>query len=256
MQPLQMDLSGKIALITGASGQLGRTMAKLMAQSGAKIALHYFQNQDQATQVQAEIIQLGGEAILVQANAHESSSVIHAVNFVLNTWGTIDILVLNAVSQYTWKPLLEQPPEDYLDQFHSTVMQAVHFCKAVAPTMVEKKQGRIIAINTECTQQCFPSQSAYVAGKRGLDGVMRVLARELGPSGITVNQVAPGWTESEKDQGVVTDSHRSYSQGVPLRRRGTDREVAQAVVFLASDLSSFTTGAILPVSGGNVMPTV
>lgn len=256
MQPLQMDLRGKIAFVTGASGQLGRVMARVLAQCGAKVVLHYYQNKETALQLQTEIHQFGGETMLVQANAHDAHSVHQAVNEVLQTWGTIDILVLNAVSQYTWLPLLEQPVEHYLDQFQSTVMQAVHFCKAVAPSMVKNQYGRIIAVNTECTQQCLPTQSAYVAGKRGLDGVMRVLARELGPSGITVNQVAPGWTESEKDHGVVLDSHRNYAQGVPLRRRGTDLEVAHAVTFLASDLSSFTTGAILPVSGGNVMPTV
>jgi len=113
----------------------------------------------------------------------------------------------------------------------------------------------VIGINTECTMQMFESQSAYVAGKRGMDGVLRVLAREIGRHGVTVNQVAPGWTLSERDREHPAQD-AGYCQNVPLRRRGTDQEVANVVAFLASNLSSFVHGAFVPVCGGNVMPTV
>ena len=103
--------------------------------------------------------------------------------------------------------------------------------------------------------QMFESQSAYVAGKRGMDGVLRVLAREIGRHGITVNQVAPGWTISERDRARPTED-AGYCQSVPLRRRGTDQEIANVVAFLASNLSSFVHGAFVPVCGGNVMTTV
>ena len=104
--------------------------------------------------------------------------------------------------------------------------------------------------------QNFVTQSAYVAGKRGMDGVLRVLAKEVGEYSITVNQVAPGWTVSEKDRVAGTEVNEGYSRNVPLRRRGTDQEIANAVAFLASDLASFITGAYLPVCGGNVMPGI
>jgi 3-oxoacyl-[acyl-carrier protein] reductase len=115
--------------------------------------------------------------------------------------------------------------------------------------------GRIIGINTECTMQMFETYSAYVAGKRGMDGVLRVLAREIGQHGITVNQVAPGWTISDKHRAEPADD-ASYRAAVPLRRRGTDQEIANVVAFLASDLASYVHGAFVPVCGGNVMPTV
>jgi len=122
--------------------------------------------------------------------------------------------------------------------------------------MIERKWGRFVGINTECAMQNFPTQSAYVAGKRGMDGIYRVLAKEIGEHGITVNQVAPGWTISDRDRKNHTERQQSYEQSVPLKRRGTDQEIANAVAFLASDLASFTTGAYLPVNGGNVMPSI
>ncbi len=114
----------------------------------------------------------------------------------------------------------------------------------------------IIAINTECAMQCLPTQSAYVSGKRGMDGVLRVLAREVGSHNITVNQVAPGWTISDRDRREGTERQPEYEKNVPLRRRGEDSDVAHAVAFLASDMARFITGAYLPVCGGNIMPTI
>ena len=122
--------------------------------------------------------------------------------------------------------------------------------------MIEQKYGRVIGINTECAMQNAPTQSAYVAGKRGMDGVFRVLAKEIGEHQVTVNQVAPGWTISERDREQGTERSESYEQSVPLKRRGTDQEIAHVIAFLASDLASDITGAYIPVSGGNVMPAI
>jgi 3-oxoacyl-[acyl-carrier protein] reductase len=104
--------------------------------------------------------------------------------------------------------------------------------------------------------QNFPNQSAYVSGKRGMDGVLRVLAKEIGEHQITVNQVAPGWMISDKYRGTPEEIQPEYSANVPLKRRGYDQDIANAVAFLASDLAAFITGAYIPVSGGNVMPAI
>jgi 3-oxoacyl-[acyl-carrier protein] reductase len=135
-------------------------------------------------------------------------------------------------------------------------MQSVYLAKAFAPAMIKQRWGRVIGINTECSMQNFPTQSAYVAGKRGMDGIYRVLAKEIGEHQITVNQVAPGWTISDQDRANKTERNESYEQMVPLKRRGTDQEIANVVAFLASDLASFITGAYVPVSGGSVMPSI
>jgi 3-oxoacyl-[acyl-carrier protein] reductase len=128
--------------------------------------------------------------------------------------------------------------------------------KAFVPAMIERKWGRVIGINTECSMQNFPMQSAYVSGKRGMDGVLRVLAKEVGENQITVNQVAPGWTISDSVRASGTERQEEYEKKVPLKRRGTDQEIANVVAFLASDLASFITGAYIPVCGGSVMPGI
>ena len=127
--------------------------------------------------------------------------------------------------------------------------------KAFVPAMVEKGWGRFIGINTECSIQCFPGQSAYVSGKRGMDGVLRVLAKEVGEHQVTVNQVAPGWTISDRDR-MNHSEKQPTDERIPLKRRGTDQEIANVVAFLASDLASYITGSYIPVCGGNVIPGI
>ncbi len=119
--------------------------------------------------------------------------------------------------------------------------------------MIRKGYGRVIAINTECALLNLPNQSAYVSGKRGMDGVLRILAKEVGGHQITVNQIAPGWMVSEKDRAAGAENQPDYQKTVPLHRRGEDQDIANMAAFLASDLAKFMTGAIIPVCGGNVM---
>lgn len=253
---ISIDLTGKTALITGASGQLGRVMARTLARAGADVAVHYRGNEQKALELKQEIVALGRRCIAVQADITDAESVTAMRDRLLGEWQAIDIVVANAVIQYEWTSVLDQPAEDYRSQFESCVLQNVLLAKAFIPAMIERKQGRMIGINTECSMQNFPGQSAYVAGKRGMDGVYRVLAKEVGEHNITVNQVAPGWTISDRDRENNTEVSEGYSSSVPLKRRGTDQEIANAVLFLASDLSSFITGAYIPVNGGNVMPAI
>jgi 3-oxoacyl-[acyl-carrier protein] reductase len=253
---MNIDLRGQTALITGASGQLGRVMARTLALCGADIVIHYIQNESKAAELQAEIEGIGRRAVIVQADVTKTEEVAAMKERALGLTGAVDIVVANAVVQYNWTSVLDQPIEDYISQFESCVLQSVLLAKAFIPDMVKRKKGRIIGINTECSMQNFPSQSAYVSGKRGMDGVYRVLAKEVGEHQVTVNQVAPGWTISDKDRENLTERQESYESNVPMKRRGTDQEIANVVAFLASDLASFITGAFIPVNGGNVMPTI
>jgi 3-oxoacyl-[acyl-carrier protein] reductase len=253
---MQIDLSGKIALVTGGSGELGREMVRVLAECGADVAIHYHKQADQADRVTQEALAMGVKAITVQADVTNAESVNNMAERIRKELGSPDIIVNNAVIQYDWKPVLEQGLEDYESQFRSCVLQNVLMAKAFVPDMQQKRWGRVIAINTECAMQNFVDQSAYTAGKRGMDGVLRVLAREVGEFSITINQVAPGWTISENADAGHNQEDASYIAGVPLRRRGTAREVANVAAFLASDLASFITGAYIPVSGGNVMPAI
>src|SRR5499427_5531264 len=151
---------------------------------------------------------------------------------------------------------VDQRMADYESQFRASVLQNVLIAQAFVPEMIRHRYGRFIAISTECVMQHLPGQSAYVAGKRGMDGVLRVLAKEIGPYQITVNQVAPGWTITEEVRRAGTQRQDAYEAAVPLKRRGEDQEIANVVAFLASDLASYITGAYIPVCGGNVMPAI
>ena len=255
---LQLDLSDKVAIVTGASGQLGRVMVRTLAQCGAHVAIHYHSNREMAESLLQELQEQGGNGLVVGADITDESDVNRMKDEVVSNLGSPMIVVNNAVIQYDWTSVLEQPIEDYESQFKSCVMQNVLMARAFVPGMIEAGYGRIIAINTECAMQNFPGQSAYVSGKRGMDGVLRVLAKEIGEHAITVNQVAPGWTLSDRDRSKVASTTESnpYIEAVPLRRRGEDQEIANVVAFLASDLSSFITGAYIPVCGGNVMPAI
>jgi len=255
--PLTLDLSGRVAVVTGATGQLGRVMARTLALCGADVAVNYLKSEDMAQKLCAEITEMGRRALAVQADVTDKAQVDALRDAVAAGLGQADIIVNNAVSQYGWKAVLEQAPADYESQFRSCVLHNVLMAQAFVPDMIAGgRGGRVIGINTECAMQNFASQSAYVSGKRGMDGVLRVLAKEVGEHGITVNQVAPGWTISDRDRESGGEDQPGYSATVPLRRRGTDQEIANVVAFLASDLSSYITGVYIPVCGGNVMPAI
>ncbi len=253
---MQIDLTGKVALVTGAAGQLGRVIAQTLAQCGTDVAVHYHHSHDKAEEVAAAIRALGRRAVTVCADVSREDEVHLMAAHVAEQLGMPQIVVTCAVRQYDWVSVLEQAPQDYQSQFDTCVMHNVLVAKAFVPHMTEQGYGRFIGINTECAMQCLPSQSAYVAGKRGMDGVLRVLAREVGEQGVTVNQVAPGWTISDNDRQRGTERQPDYERHTALKRRGTDQEIANAVAFLASDLAAFITGVYLPVCGGYVMPAI
>ncbi len=255
---LSIDLRGNLAVITGASGMLGRVIARTFADCGADLVLHYFHGKDEAEALAGELRRKTGRRIMtVQADITNAGDVARMKNEVIGRMGVPDILVHNAVIQYEQKPILEQPAADFDGQYQSCVMQTVHMVQAFVPEIIAKGSGgRIVVISSELASIPEETWGAYTAGKRGLDGLVRVLAREIGPHGITVNQVAPGWTVTENDRRNHTESQPEYEKNVPLRRRGTDEEIAQMCAFLASPLASFTTGAYIPVSGGRVMPAI
>ena len=247
---MKIDLTDRVALVTGATSELGRVMARTLAACGARVAIHYHQSAEKAEALRREL----PGSFVVQADVTKQAEVARMRENVVRALGAPAIIVNNAVIQYTWTKVLEQKPDDYRSQFESCVLHNVLMAQAFVPDMIVKKRGRVIGINTECAMQNWPNQSAYVSGKRGMDGVLRVLAKEVGEHGITVNQVAPGWTVSENRP--ESDVSEGYRKQVPLRRRGQDQEIANVVAFLASDLASFITGAYIPVCGGNVMPCI
>ena len=258
----KIDLIGKLAVVTGGTGELGRTMVRELASCGANVAICYHSKPERAESLKTEVEKAYGiKAMTVQTDITNFESVTDMHNIIKKELGAADIIVNNAVVQYEWETILDQDPEDYESQFKSCVLHGVFMAKVFVPDMIKKNYGRIIGINSECSMQMFPYQSAYVAGKRGMDGVYKILAREIGEYNITVNQIAPGWIISDELRDADgternTGQDFPYIDRVPMKRRGTDMDIANAVCFLASDLAGFITGAYLPVCGGNVMSSI
>jgi 3-oxoacyl-[acyl-carrier protein] reductase len=255
---LKLDLSGRIVLITGATGDLGRVMVRTLAGCGADIAVHYHRNRGKAEALAAEVRAAGPRACVVQADVGDPAQVDAMRETVAAALGYPDIVVANAVIQcYPWQSVLDQPLTDYESQWQTGTVQNVLLAKAFVPAMQRRKRGRFIGISTECAMLLDPGSSAYASGKRGLDAVLRVLAKEIGKDGVTVNQVAPGWMISDRYRhDPAWKEPEGYVDTIPLRRRGHDQDIANAVAFIASDLAGFITGAWLPVCGGHVMPAI
>ena len=253
---MEINLKGHLALVTGGSGQLGRVICRTLGDCCADVIVNFYQNSRKANELVAELQGKGVRAMAIQADVTDQTSIRSMQAAIETKLGPPDILVNNAVIQYKWVHVLDQQPADYESQYRSCVLHNVLMAQTFVPAMITKKWGRIIAINTECAMQNWPNQSAYVSGKRGMDGVLRVLAKEIGEHQVTVNQVAPGWMISENVPDDNSEGQRNYRANVPLRRRGFDQDIANLVVFLASDLANFISGQYISVSGGNVMPTI
>ena len=254
---MEINLSNHLAVVTGGAGQLGRVISQTLAECGADVVVHYHTSQSLAQKLSASFQLMGRKSMAVQADVTDAPSVEGMKSQILATFGRPpDIIVNNAVISYKWVTVLEQALEDYESQFRSCTLHNVIMTKAFVPAMIEKQWGRVIAINTECAMQNFPTQSAYVSGKRGMDGVLRVLAKEVGPHQVTVNQVAPGWMISAGSPDGDGAGELAYKAAVPMRRRGKDQDIANLVAYLASDLANFISGQYISVSGGNVMPAI
>lgn len=251
---MTINFSGKQVLITGATGQLGRVMVRTFADCGADVVIHYNKNVNMAESLLSELKEKGRRALIVSGDITNKDSVNQMKQTVVAKMGLPHIIINNAVAQYNWKNLLEQDIADFEGQFYSCVIQGVLMAKAFLPGMIERNYGRFIGINTECAMLNDSGSSAYTSAKRGMDGIYRVLAKEVGRYNITVNQIAPGWTISDRER--KTGKIAAGADDIPLKRRGTDQEVANAAVFLASDLASYITGVFLPVCGGHVMPSI
>ena len=257
-----IDLTNKVAVVTGGAGQLGRAMVRGLAECGANVMICYYSQADFANELKNEVQdKYGIRALSVKVDVTEMDSILAMKEFVNKELGVVDIIVNNAMILHEWKTILEQDKEAYESQFKSSVLHGVFMAQAFVPDMKKQRYGRVIGINTECTMQMLPYQSAYVSGKRGMDGIYKILAKEIGEYNITVNQVAPGWTISE-NTGEVNGTEKSnkqdypYISTVPLKGRPTDTDIANCVCFLASDLAKFISGVYLPVCGGNIMPCV
>ena len=248
------QLQDKVALVTGGSRGLGAAISRQLGQSGAKVAINYFSRSAEAESVREEILATGGDAEIFKADITDEVEVASLYANVVEHFGSIDILVINATLVHVHKPIEKLVWQDFLDHMEFFVKSPLLLVQQVLPSMKQKRFGRIINIGSEVFEQGMPGFSNYVSAKGAQLGLTRSWANELGPYQITVNLVAPGWIPTEMHANDPVEIKANYANNVPLNRMGEPKDVGEMVAFLASDAANFITGQRISVNGGNTMP--
>ena len=247
-----MLLKGKVALITGASRGIGRAVAVRLAEEGADIAINFAGNEKAANEVKIMVEKMGRRAMLVQADGAQQEAVVDMVQSVIKEMGTIDILVNNA--GIVRDGVLLRMKEENWDAVLDTNLKGVFHCtQAVTKLMMKKKQGRIINMTSVVGIMGNAGQANYAAAKAGVIGFSKAAAKELSSRGVTVNMVAPGCIDTDMTASLPDKAKDAMVAAIPLGRVGLPVDVANAVLFLASDYASYITGQVIHVDGGMVM---
>jgi 3-oxoacyl-[acyl-carrier protein] reductase len=245
------------ALVTGASHGLGAFIARRLGADGWPVGVNYPPGleveRERAAGVVAEIRGAGGRAEAVAADATDEEQVRGLVAQTAAALGPVEVLVVNATGPQPVVALEELTWRAHLDQLEFFVKSPTLLVQAVLPGMKRRGGGRIVQIGSDMPERALPGCSAYAGAKAAQLGLTRVWAKELGPHGITVNLVAPGWIPVERHADATAQERDGYLAGVPLGRFGTPQDVAGAVSYLASDEARFVTGARLPVNGGEIL---
>lgn len=244
-------LEGRAAIVTGAARGIGADICRVLAEHGCSVAVNYSNSQAAAEALVAELEQAGGKAIAVRADVRMLSEVEAMVKVVHERFGRLDGIVNNAISGRQHGPLEEVSDQDFRDMFDFGAMAVVNTVRAARPIMKAQGRGRIVNIVTEIWNMGPGSWSTYLGGKGAMVGVSRSLANELGPDGITVNMVAPGWMVTEKVD-PTSEGSIAFGNSLPLRHHGSAKEIGNGCAFFLSDLAGYVTGAYLPVTGGRV----
>jgi 3-oxoacyl-[acyl-carrier protein] reductase len=243
-----MKLEGKAALVTGASRGIGRAIALRLAQDGASIVVNYSGSAEAAQRVVAEIEAAGGRAVAVQADVSKPADVERLFDETVRHFGRLDILVNNAGVFFT-KPLAEVGEAEFDRIFAVNVKGTFFACQQGAKRLSDG--GRIVNFSSSTTAMMLLRYSAYVATKGAVEQLSHVLAKELGPRGITVNVVSPGPTDTELFSSDKTEEDkRRFAQMAALGRLGQPQDIADVVAFLASDDARWITGQNIRTNGG------
>lgn len=242
-------LEGKIAIITGATRGIGRGVAMVFAQHGANVAFTYSSSAQAAIELENELIALGVQAKGYQSNAAEFDAAQTLVDEILKDFGNIDILINNA--GITKDNLLMRMSEGDFDNVIEVNLKSVfNMTKAVQRTMLKNRKGSIINMSSVVGVKGNAGQANYAASKAGVIGFSKSVALELGSRNIRCNVIAPGFIETEMTGKLPEDVVKGWTDAIPLKRGGTPEDVANACVFLASDLSAYVTGQVMNVDGG------
>ena len=242
---------GKVALVTGASRGIGRSIALLLASSGARIVAVDV-NEEGTTALVEEIKALGGEAVGVQGNVTQAADAENMVDKAVEVFGRVDILINNA--GITRDGLLLRMKEEEWDAVLNVNLKGAFLCtRAVAKVMTKQRYGRIINIASVVGQMGNAGQANYCASKAGIIGLTKSNARELARRSITVNAVAPGFIATDMTDALPEKVKQELLAQIPLERLGSSDDIAHAVLFLAAETSAYITGQVIAVNGGMYM---
>jgi len=245
------ELNGKVALVTGGTRGIGREIAHKLARDGARVVLTS-RTDEAATEAAAAIAAEGFDVRGVEMDVADAGAVEGRVRELLDDYGTISILVNNA--GVTRDSLLLRMSKEEWDFVVETNLGGIYrLCRAVLPSMVRARYGRIVNITSVVAQSGNPGQSNYAAAKAGIEGFSRSLAREIASRNITVNCIAPGFVDTDMTRALKDSVRTKLLEQVPMKRLGLPEDVAAAVRFLAGDKAGYITGTTLNVNGGMYM---
>jgi len=242
-------LDGKVALVTGGSRGIGRACCEALAEQGATVIVNYVKGEAQAREVADAITAKGGKAEIVGFDVADAKAAETAVEEVAKRHGRLDILVANAGISIDGL-LLRLKDEDVDRLYQVNVRGSLACAKAATKSMMRAKTGRVIFLSSVVGEMGNVGQTAYAATKAAVLGAAKSIAREFASRNITVNAIAPGFIETDMTHGMTDQMKEHIVRAVPLARTGTAREVAAAVVYLASDEAAYVTGQVLRVNGG------
>lgn len=244
-----MDLTGRVALVTGGSRGIGKGIVQRLAKHGAKVAFVYQSNQASADALVAELKAAGREAIAIQGNVADKAAADSIVEQVLAKWEKIDILVNNAgIVRDTL--LATMKPEQWQEVIDTNLTSVFNFCQAVTRPMMTSRYGRIVNMSSVSADFSNPGQANYAASKAGIEGFTRCMAVELAKRNITVNAVSPGFVETDMTVAVMNAAGDQIKKSIPVKRFGKPEDIAYAVHFLVTEEAGYITGQILKVDGG------
>jgi len=250
-----LDLTGKVALITGASSGIGAATAAVFADLGARVALSYHKNREGAERVRDAITRSGGNAIAMRSDVRQADEIRALVERTSDEFGPIDILVNNAGSLIERQKVLKITEELWDETMNLNLKSAVLCSQAVAPSMIERKTGAIVnLVSIAGRTGGGPGAGAYSTAKAGLIAFTKSLAKELAPHGVRVNAISPGVIDTPFHEVFSTpEMIRNFVATIPLGRVGTPGECAKVIAFLASEAASYLVGETIEVNGGQLM---